>query len=178
MKQLSLTFVLIIVITNNLYGQEKRPFLIGIQPAITVEPFYEDGEFDVNVFPLVYEARIGQRTNIRIVPIANYHLGGEENGFSDLGLFTILPIFLQKAESRYAKTHGFYVGPVLGFGRNVLNDHYTTTLALEPGYMFKTEKRFTITLGLQLGGSHFLYDDEPNEWFFHWGPKISFGLWL
>ena len=178
MKQLTFTTIFILILSSNLFGQSKRPIFIGIQPAITIEPFYEEGELDVNIFPLVLETRIGHRTNLRFVPIANYHIGGLENGFSDIGLFAVLPIFFKKAESLTAKTDGFYIGPVLGFGRNLLNEHYTTTLAVEPGYMFKAEKSFTITLGLQLGSSHFAYDAQPNKWVFHWGPKISFGFGL
>lgn len=178
MKQLTLTTLFTLALVTNLFGQSKRPIFIGIQPAITVEPFYEEGELDVNVFPLVIENRIGLRTNIRFVPIANYHFGGLENGFSDIGIFVVLPIFFKKAESLTAKTDGFYVGPVLGFGRNLINEHYTTTLAVEPGYMLKAQKRFTAAFGLQLGSSHFSYDSKPNKWVFHWGPKISLGFWI
>lgn len=170
--------ILFIFLIRFSYSQTERRAFAGLQPAITVEPFYEDGELDINVFPIIFESRIGQRTNIRFVPIVNYHIGGTENGLSDLSLFTVIPVFLNKAESLSDKTFGFYMGPVLGFGRNILNDHYTLTLAMEPGYMFEAEKSFTITLGLQLGGSYFNYDAKPNKWVFHWGPKVTFGFWL
>jgi hypothetical protein len=178
MKHLTFTTIFILVLSSNLFGQSKRPIFIGIQPAITVEPFYEEGELDVNCFPLVIETRIGNRTNLRFAPIANYHIGGSENGFSDIGLFAVLPIFFKKAESLEDRTRGFYIGPVLGFGRNLINEHYTTTLAVEPGYMLKADKRFTAAFGLQLGSSYFSDDAQPSKWVFHWGPKISLGFWL
>jgi len=81
----------------------------------------------VNVFPLILELPIGQRTNFRLLPTANYHLGAIENGFSDIGIYTVFPMFFNKSTSIIAKPYGFYIGPVLGFGRNLINDHYTTT---------------------------------------------------
>ena len=178
-KQFTVTTLLLFVFFyGKVIGQTKNPILIGIQPSITIEPFYEEGELDINVFPLVLEMPIGQRINFRLVPTVNYHFGGEENGFSDIGLFTVLPIFIRKREAIEIRPYGFYFGPVLGFGRNLLNNHYTTTVAIEPGYMFEAKKSFTITLGIQFGASHFAYDSQPNKWVFHWGPKVTFGFWL
>ncbi len=163
---------------NRVSGQTKKPVFIGVQPSVTIEPFYEEGELDVNVFPLILELPIGQRTNFRLLPTANYHLGAIENGFSDIGIYTVFPMFFNKSTSIIAKPYGFYIGPVLGFGRNLINDHYTTTLALEPGYLFEANKSFTIAIGIQIGASHFSYDSKPIKWLLHWGPKVSFGHWI
>jgi hypothetical protein len=124
------------------------------------------------------ETPIGPRINIKLAPIVNYHVGGETNGFSDIGVFMVLPVFFREREKREDMPYGFYLGPALGFGRNLLNDHYTATLAIEPGYMFETKESFTITLGIQFGASYFMYDSQPNKWVFHWGPKITFGFWI
>ena len=118
-------------------AQSKKPILLGIQPGITVEPFYEQGELDINVFPLIFETPIGSRINIRLLPLINYHVGGEANGVSDVGIFTVFPVFFKEREDRVDRPYGFYIGPVVGFGRNLINDHYTTTLAAEPGYLFE-----------------------------------------
>jgi hypothetical protein len=178
MKRLTIILPLLLyVYITDAYGQTRTPVLLGVQPGVTIEPFYEEGELDVNVFPLLIEVPIGTRTNIKLAPLVNYHIGGEENGVSDVGLYTVFPIFIKERENREDVPFGFYVGPVLGFGRNLLNDHYTTTLAVEPGYMFEAKKSFTITLGVQFGASHFAYDNQPNKWVFHWGPKITFGFW-
>lgn len=132
----------------------------------------------MDMFPLVVEASIGLRTNLKITPMVNYHFGGAAEGVSDVGAFLVLPIFFKAKETREARPYGFYLGPVVGFGRNLLNDHYTTTIAVEPGYMFETKNRFTISMGIQLGGSYFSYDADPNKWVSHWGPKISLGFWI
>lgn len=180
MKQrpIFLTVILYILIAGNIFGQSNKSFFIGIQPSITVEPFYEKGEFDVNAFPLIFETSIGSRTNIRLSPIANYHIGGLSNGFSDIGLYAVLPIYFTNRETTGSRSSGFYIGPVLGFGRNLINEHYTTTIAVEPGYLFEAKKSFTICLGMQFGASYFSYDSEPNKWLSHWGPKVTFGFWL
>ena len=163
---------------GSIFCQTTRNIFIGIQPSITVEPFYEKGELDINVFPLIIEFPIGMRTNIKLSPIVNYHTGGQEKGISDLGMYGVMPIYFNKRESTAAKSYGFYIGPVLGFGRNVLNEHFTTTLAIEPGYMFEAKKKFTIAIGMQFGASYFAYSTEPSKWYSHWGPKVSFGFWL
>ncbi len=170
--------ILLIVFSGHIHGQSNKIVFIGVQPAITVEPFYEKGELDVNIFPFMIETPIGLRSTLKLTPLINYHSGGSKNGISDIGLFAILPFYFQKRADSTSRPFGFYLGPVVGFGRNKINDHYTTTLAVEPGYMFQAEKKFTISIGLQLGGSFFSYDSEPNKWVFHWGPKISLGLWL
>lgn len=177
-KQTFFTTILFIVFTGNIFAQSNKSLFIGIQPSITVEPFYEKGELDVNVFPLIIETPIGLRTNFRLAPIANYHFGGSTKGFSDIGLYTFLAIYFRKREIAASRPCGFYIGPVLGFGRNLINKHYTTTLAVEPGYMFEAKKSFTITLGIQFGSSYFSYDSKPNNWAFHWGPKVTFGFWF
>lgn len=163
---------------KNVSGQTKKPIFIGLQPSITIEPFYEKGELDVNVFPLVLELPISQRINFRLLPTANYHFGGVKNGFSDIGFYSVLPIFFRKSTTIETKPNGFYIGPALGFGRNLINSHYTTTLAVEPGYMFRAKNSFTIALGVQFGTSYFAYDSQPNKWLLHWGPKVSFGIWI
>lgn len=179
MKQFIYTTILLIIIFGgDTLGQSSKPILLGIQPSITIEPFYEEGELDVNVFPFVFEIPVAQQINFRLVPTLNYHFGGEKTGISDVGFYSVLPIFFRKKESVEVKPYGFYVGPVLGFGRNILYDHYTITLAVEPGYLFEAKKSFTISLGFQVGSSYFAYDSQPNKWIFHWGPKITFGFWL
>ena len=174
----AITFCFFIFQSCQLYGQHKSPYFIAIQPALTIEPFYEEGELDINVFPFVFEKPIGERIDIRLLPFVNYHTGGSQNGVSDLALYSVLPIFFNKRENSMSKPFGFYLGPVLGFGRNLINEHYTTTLAVEPGYMFEAKKKFSISLGIQFGSSYFSYDAEPNKWILHWGPKVSFGFWL
>lgn len=159
-------------------AQTKSDLFIGIQPSITVEPFYEEGELDINLIPVVFEKPVGNRITLKLSPIVNYHIGGLSEGISDIALYAVAPVYLREIAEPSNRPFGFYIGPVLGFGRNMINDHYTITTAVEPGYLFETSKSFTISLGLQLGGSYFNYDSAPNKWVTHWGPKVAFGFWI
>ena len=178
MKHALLFIILLLTQAHFTYGQEKKPIFLGLQPSITQEKFYDDGEFDINVIPVVVEIPMGRRVDLRFTSILNYHIGGEEEGISDVGFQLLAPIFFRKKEMINEKSHGFYIAPVTGYGRNLLNDHHTYVLAIEPGYLFPTKKKFTLSLGIQLGGSYFDYDSLPDEWGQHFGVKVNLGFWL
>lgn len=175
-------FVIIIIILTALIktgsAQDKKPIFIGLQPGFTAEPYYDKNEFDINIIPVTIQMPISKRLDIRLITLANYHFGGKENGFSDIGFQFVLPFYLKKKEAPNIIPQGFYLGPVLGIGRNLINDHYTTTLAIEPGYQFPTKKSFSISMGLQLGGSYFTYDNQPNILRSHFGFKVNIGFWV
>ena len=169
---------IIIIISSKSWAQEKIPVFVGIQPSITKEQFYDKDEFDINIIPLVLQIPLSNKFDLRLTTIGNYHFGGTE-GFSDLGIQLVAPVFMfSKKEARNSKSFGVYLGPIVGFGRNLINDHYTTTVGIETGYMFRTEKHFTLSLGLQFGASYFSYDEQPNVWRNHFGFKLNLGFWL
>ncbi len=176
-KPFYVLFLFLILCHLTGFAQEKQPYFIGLQPSITQESWYDKDEFDINVVPFVFQTPVGKLVDFRFTTLANYHFGSEK-GFSDIGFQAVFPAYFKKKASREILSHGFYVGPVLGFSRNALYDHYTTTLAIEPGYMFKTKKSFSLALGLQLGGSYFSYDNNPNKWVTHFGLKINLGFWV
>jgi len=177
MKKIILTSLLGIAIYSTAFSQNKKPIWLGIQPAMTIEPFYPKGEFDLNVVPLVIQVPLTKRMDIRYTNLANLHFGGN-GGFSDIGGEVQFPIFIKKKEQIHTRSQGIYMSPLIGVGRNLVNDHYTMTPAVEGGYMFASSKRFTLTLGLQLGGSYFIYDDSDPEWRNHFGFKANLGFWV
>lgn len=158
-------------------AQNEFSYFVGIHPAVTVEPFYEAGEFDVNIIPLVFQTPLSKRIDIRGTCYYTYHFGSS-NGLADTGLEVTLPRFFRKKESKSEWSRGFYLAPSVGFGRNFLNEHNTLTVSAEPGYMFKFNNGFAVTLYGQIGGSHFNYSGpEPNEWKQHFGIKVNLGFW-
>lgn len=159
------------------FAQDEKPYFIGIQPGITVEPFYPEGEFDVNIIPVVFLMPLSQRVDFRATLVVNYHLGGNEQ-ISDVGIQTVWPIYINKKEAITNRSRGMFLGPVIGFGYNFLNKHTTLTAALEPGYFFEANRNFTLSIGIQLGASYFKYDDGKDKWQNHWGPKINLGWWF
>jgi len=162
---------------NSSTAQERKPIFIGLQPGITSEKFYEKDEFDINVIPIVLEMPLSERVDLRFTTIGNYHFGGKKNGFSDLGFQVLAPFFLKKKETINEKSQGFYITPVGGYGRNLIYKHDTYVLAAEAGYLFPTKKSFTLSLGIQFGGSCFDYDDDPDLWRQHFGFKLNLGFW-
>ncbi len=177
MKTTSIFFLFFLIVTNGIFAQTTKPIFIGLEPAITKEKFYEEKEFDINIIPIVIQFPVTKRLDLRFTTLANYHFCGD-NKFSDIGLFSVLPIFLKKKEYTSDKSSGFYIGPVSGFGKNLINKHYTTTVALESGFMFPTSNKFSLTLGLQFGGSHFAYENQSNKWMQHFGYKVNIGFWI
>ena len=167
-----------LLISTVVFSQTSKPIFVGIQPAVTKEKFYTEKEFDINVVPLVFQIPLCKQMDLRIGTLANYHFGGEKQQFSDIGFQLVAPVFLKAKEETNLKSFGFYAAPVLGLGRNLVNEHYTTTVAAEAGYMFEATKRFTLSMGLQLGGSYFTYDNLPNKWVQHFGYKINLGFWI
>ena len=176
-KKIFFSFILSLSFFS-IYSQSDRAIFIGIQPAITVEPEYEKGEFDVNIIPLVFQSSLSKRVDYRIVSIVNYHFG-PINQISDLGLEIGFPVFLKSKETILEPSSGIFVSPVISFGRNLLNEHYTLTLAAEPGYFFDFNSRFALSLQFQIGGSYFVYDAEnENAWRTHFGFKANLGFWI
>lgn len=169
--------VFLFIICFDAMTQEKRPLFIGIQPGYTKEKFYDKNELDINILPIVLEFPVAKRVNLRFTSVLNYHIGDNQQ-ISDIGIQTVAPIFFKKNERIKERSHGFYIGPVLGLGQNIMNEHFTTTLAIEPGYMFEANNRFTLSLGIQYGGSNFNYKDKDSEWVEHFGIKVNLGFWL
>ncbi len=174
------TFVIYLLLfmgSEIVQAQDKRPVFIGVQPSFTRETFYEDGEFDINIVPIIVQVPVGKRIDIRATSEVNYHFGPSD-GISDVGVQFVMPVYFKKKENTKSISHGFYAGPVIGLGTNLIDDHNTLTVAIEPGYMFKANKSFTLALGLQLGASYFDYFDQPNAWYSHIGFKINIGFWV
>lgn len=177
-KSFIFLFAIMISFSGICMGQNKKPIFIGLQPGITKEKFYTENEFDVNVIPIVIEFPVSRRVDLRFTSIANYHFGSDQ-GFSDLGLQLLTPVFFRKQEAIKLPSCGFYIAPLAGYGRNIMNNHSTWLIGLEPGYLFPTNRKFTLSIGLQIGGSFFDYDHEIDDgWTNHFGVKINLGFWM
>jgi len=162
----------------NLQAQDRRPIFIGLQPGYTAERFYDENEIDINIIPITFQVPVGKLVDFRLTTIANYHFGGEQNGVSDIGFQFVFPVYFKKKENSKDLPKGFYAGPVLGLGRNLIYDHNTMIMAVEAGYQFPTQKSFSISMGLQLGATYFEYDNQPNVWRNHFGFKVNIGFWV
>lgn len=50
---LSIAFLLVFMAIETKGQENQRAHFIRLNPSVTVEPFYQEGEFDINIFPLV-----------------------------------------------------------------------------------------------------------------------------
>ncbi len=150
----------------------------GINPGITVEPYYDSGEFDINVFPLVFQSSITRRLDVRLSGTLNYGIRNGSNELSHLGLEAALPVFFRKKEDKSALSKGFFLSPVLGVSRNLEAGHTNIGTWVEPGYNLLFENHFALSLGLQFGGTYFIYDDSADSWGNHFGVIVIFGKWF
>lgn len=157
---------------------DSIPNFFGINPSVTVEPFYEKGEMDINIFPFVFQRPMTTQIDFRITTIVNFGIRNSESQFSHFGFETALPIFFKLKDNISAYSKGMYVAPIISASRNRLERHNNVGFWLEPGYNLLFDNDFAMTFGLQLGGTYFSHDQGSNEWGAHFGIKIIFGKWL
>lgn len=157
---------------------ERRLFFAGITPSITVEPFYQKGELDLNIFPIVYQRTISNRFDLRLTTILNLGVRNNGNEISHLGIETAIPFFIKKKESKYECSNGLFASPVVSLTRNRMEQHNNLGFWLEPGYNLLFENKFAISFGLQIGTTYFKYDTGETKWRNHFGVKIVFGRWI
>lgn len=157
-------------------AQPKHSYYLGLLPAVTKEKSYEANEFDVNIIPLVFQMPIHKRIDLRGTNIYNFHFG-DKTQISDVGLEIATPIFFKAKEDKNEYSSGFYLSPVISWGRNFLNEHNTLIIAAEPGYMFRTKGKFALSAHLQFGGTLFMYEDNVDVWNQHFGIRVNLGFW-
>lgn len=173
---LSILFVSLFYLS---FSQEKTTaHFIGITPAITVEPYYNKGELDINVFPVVYQFSLSNRLDGRLSPILNLGIRTGNDVLSHVGLEISAPVFLKKKELKSMPSRGFYLAPVLSFTRNNSALHYNLGTWIEPGYLLNISQTWSISFGLQVGGTYFMHDNGIQEWGNHFGFKIVIGKWF
>jgi len=178
-KQIIIITTFTLICESPIHAQEDKKYnFIGINPGVTVEPYYEKGEFDINIFPLVYQRSLSKRFDIRLASTLNLGVRNNGNGISHMGIETAFPIYLKKKEIKSEIPKGFFVAPILSLGRNKMEAYNSIGLWVEPGYHLLFENNFAMTFGLQLGGTYFPHDNEQARWGNHFGIIIIFGKWL
>lgn len=173
-----LAAILIQIASSGASQEKATAHFLGIAPAITVEPYYNKGELDINVFPVVYQLSIATRIDCRLSPILNLGIRNGKDVLSHVGLEIATPLFLKKKEEKIYPSKGFYLAPVLSFTRNNSALHYNLGTWIEPGYLLSISKRWSISFGLQVGGTYFIRDSGIKEWGNHFGFKIVIGRWF
>lgn len=157
---------------------EFKSNFIGINPSVTVEPFYEKGELDVNIVPIVYQRPLARRLDLRLTSICNLGIRNAGSEISHLGLELGFPIFFVRKEDKRVSSKGFFAAPVVSLTRNRIAEHNNLGLWIEPGYHLLFDNSVAMSFGLQVGTTYFSYDDGQNKWGGHFGVKVILGKWF
>jgi hypothetical protein len=168
----------LLLVTLPLMAQKKTALMLGLNPAVTVEPFYEKGELDVNILPIVIQKTLTRRVDLRLISVLNLGIRKTGNQISHVGLEATLPVYLKAKESLAEPSKGLYLAPGYAFTRNRLGRHSNSSFFLEPGYHLSVCPKMSLTFGLQLGRTYFTYDDDATKWDGHFGFKLIIGYWL
>jgi len=153
---------------------------VGIQPAITVEPYDEyRNTADINIFPFIFEMAMSKHISFKISPIVNLQLRPEyPSAISHLGAGLTVPYYFSKKNSEEGQ-RGFYAGPHLAATYHQLDRFTSTTLAGEIGYAFLFNNVLSVTVGAQAGTSIFINPETGyNLLVPHTGAIFSFGFWF
>jgi hypothetical protein len=164
---------------NKLKAQDTLKLnFVGLNPSVTIEPYYEKGEMDINLLPIVYQRTLNQRVDLRVTSICNLGLRKDSSGLSHLGLETAFPVFWKKKEAKTNNSKGLFVAPIISLTHNFIENYKTIGLWLEPGYNLLFDSKYALSFGLQIGGSYFTYTGSNAAWRNHFGVKVVFGKWL
>lgn len=150
---------------------------IGLVPSVLVEPYDTIDAVEVNIFPFLYEFRIGENNDLglQIRPIFNYRFLKTQSGFSQIGGTLVMnKYFLNVFEDN------FWLKPQLGvyytYAYNRLDRIQTMTLGIEPGVFMRMSENFSLSVNLQPGINY--YPDKISQNFVNSesGFKGHFGL--
>lgn len=101
--QYTLQVLLVIFAVSSL--QAANPILIGLEPAVIIEPDYADNEMDIALIPLSFRGNLRSNIDWRILLVNNIHLG-DDTEFNELGLeFAPLYISIKKNQVRPGILH-------------------------------------------------------------------------
>lgn len=177
--RLLFAFLLLFHVSLNSFSQNiKQNYFLGVNPSITIEPYYTAGEFDVNILPLVIQKPINARSGIRLISLVNLGFRQTGNRISHIGLSGGWVYYLSSQEENLTSKYGCYLAPVVDISHNRIENSINTGLYAETGYQFTLPKNWGITTGLQLGYTHFNYSSAANKWKPHFGIKVIIGKWI
>ena len=149
-KRKSLNLIMILILftfcSKNIcaQGSSLKNNYVGFIPAILAEPYDTINAIEVNLFPFLYELRVGNKNDIglQVRPIFNYRFLKNQSGFSQIGgTFMVNKYFLDMFGD------DFWLIPKLGvyytYAYNRLDSIQTMTLGIEPGAFMQISDHFS-----------------------------------
>jgi hypothetical protein len=109
--------------------------IIGLRPAITAEPEYPVGAFDLNLAPVCAElGPEGSALAFRLDLLFTLQVGGGPASIRNVGLLLGMPWYPFPAGA--ARRSGFFIGPKAGLSYNVAGGFWSTGPSVELGWSF------------------------------------------
>lgn len=153
-------------------------FLIALQPRVTTEKWYPNGQYDFNLVPVVIGHSTSPNWGLRYEIILNYNLAtNASNAPNQSGIQPVVPYHC--ATHQGAMAQGFYAGPQIGMTYSALSSSTALTLGVEDGYSLLFTSAYSLNFGLQLGTT--MLNPAPHSSVetsvIHQSMMISFGKW-
>ncbi len=169
----------VVLFQNTSYAQKSfSNHFLGMNPGISIKPFYKSGEMDMNIIPLVYQTTLYGPLDIRLISIMNFGFRKEGNEIINYGMELALPYVFGQRNEGLQLSQGFYVAPVISLLRYNELKTFNTSVLIEPGIMFRVEEKASVIIGLQLGAGYYDLQELNNKWQNHIGLKIILGNWF
>jgi len=174
--------ILIAIFVSIIFGvnaQKIRPIMLGFSPAITIEPSYSKGSFDINVFPIAVQyPSIIDNLDVRFLGLVNYGFRNYGSALINIGGEICLPYHFDFSRNDDFISKGFFIGPGAAFTRNIHYNHNNFSIFFEPGYHFLFNDNFSLIIDFQYGRTYFNYDDGSKLTQNHYGLKVVLGWWI
>ncbi len=149
-----------------------------MNPGISIKPFYQSGEMDMNIIPLVYQTNLTGSIDMRLISILNYGFRRDGNEIINYGAEIAFPYFFNSS-GKFKTSQDFYLAPVISLLQfNERDNGYNTSILIEPGISFNVEKKASINVGLQLGAGYYNLEGLDSNWQNQVGLKIILGNWF
>ncbi len=174
--------ILIIILSLAFFAvkaQKEHAMMIGFSPAVTIEPEYPSGAFDLNVVPLAVQfPGIIDNLDIRFLSLVNYGIRSYGSALINIGGEICLPYHFDFSRNNSAISKGFFIGPGVAFTRNVHYNHRSLSVFFEPGYHFLFNDNFSLIIDMQFGRTYLKPDNGVSVTQNHWGVKVVLGWWI
>ncbi len=170
----------LVLFLNTSYAQKSfSTHFLGMNPGISIKPFYQSGEMDMNIIPLVYQTNLYGPLDMRLISVLNFGFRSDGNEIINYGAELALPYFFNQRSEKHQISKGFYLAPVISLLKfNDDDREHTTGVLIESGFAFLVEEKASITIGFQLGAGYYSYREEDNKWQNQVGLKIILGNWF
>jgi len=168
--------ILFFLLASPVFAEDTTPIYIGVEPRIGREDWYQDGEYDVNVIPLVIEFALSDNISFKTKTSYFMHYGGSVGSKRSLVGIGGNVFYHFKPISDSRQYHGLFLGPLLESNYDYIEAMRHSTIAAEVGYAIPVDTDWSVNISAQYGRTNFSDATKPTA--DHFGIFVNFGYWL